>query len=61
MVDHIVKVAGMLALPDLEDETKKAINAYIRDGLKAPEVKQPVRAEDLQSLLNEYLNGGDAN
>jgi hypothetical protein len=58
-MDHIHKIASILALPDLEDETKQAINAYIRDGLKQPETRPSVRADELQSLLHEYLNGGD--
>lgn len=58
MVDHIVKVAGILAMPDLEDETKKAINAYIRDGLKEPGTKQPARKDELTpDILLEYLHG----
>jgi hypothetical protein len=60
-MDHIHKIASILALPFLEEETITAINAYIRDGLKQPETRPSVRADDLQSLLNEYLNGGETN
>jgi hypothetical protein len=56
-MDHIVKIASILALPDLEEETKQAINAYIRDGLKEPDTKQTFRPDDMQAVLDEYLNG----
>jgi hypothetical protein len=56
-VEHIVKVASILSQPFLEQETIEAINAYIRDGLKQPEAKPSMRREDIQSLINEYVNG----
>jgi hypothetical protein len=36
IADHVVKVASMLALPDLEPETKQAINLFIREALQPP-------------------------
>ena len=35
MVDHIAKVAEILSQPDLEDDTKRAINEFIRAQLQA--------------------------
>lgn len=68
MVKDIVEIAGILAQPDLEDETKQAINAYIRDQIKAmgKEEKQPNAPMGVPNadVLREWLfgaEGGEAN
>lgn len=57
MVDHITKVAEILSQPDLEDDTKKAINEYIRNqikGLTKDEKPSPLSNPD---VMKEWLEG----
>lgn len=67
VVDHIVRVASILSMPDLEDETKKVINQYIRDGLQKPTAPTGInpyepraKAEDMlgANVVSEWLDGG---
>ncbi|WP_028609223.1 hypothetical protein [Paenibacillus harenae] len=70
MVDHIVKVASILSQPDLEEDTKKAINQYIRDNIRTKPVTttagtldpfNPVRAQAESllgvNLVSEWMDG----
>ncbi|MEK5439389.1 MULTISPECIES: hypothetical protein [Paenibacillus] len=57
MVEEATKLGDLLKLPNLEEETKTLINAKMRELIGdvkpiAPEIKQEV-----QSIMNEYLNG----
>lgn len=59
MIDHIVKVAEILSQPDLEDETKKVINEYIRSqvkGLKKVEDDKPDPRSN-PNVMKEWLEG----
>lgn len=58
MVENVVKVASILSQPDLEDETKKAINEYIRSQIKLtskePDPQSKIPPPD---VLSEWVNG----
>lgn len=57
MVDEALKLGELLTLPDLEEETIKLINAKMREYIGEIKPLSPAQKQEVESIMNEWLNG----
>ncbi len=60
-MDDLVRVAGLLNLQNLEEDTVKDINAKMRELIADIKVLTPeekkLQDQDTKNLMNEWVNG----
>lgn len=57
MVDEAAKLGELLKLPNLEEETITLINSKMREYIGEIKPLTPSQTQDLESVMNEWLNG----
>lgn len=57
-MEDVAKLGELLKLPSLDDETISLINAKMRELIGAAKVQLPVDPKLVESIMDEWLNGG---
>lgn len=57
MVNEATELGELLKLPNLENETITLINAKMREFIGDVKPISPELKQDVQNLMNEWLNG----
>lgn len=57
MVDDAAKLGELLKLPNLEENTITLINAKMREFIGDVKPMSPELKQDVQNLMNEWMNG----